>query len=296
LEEARQAYTRLLEQTSVPNEIAWPVFQRLGLVYSQLGHDEAALDHMEKATIWAPSVAVNHRNLATQLMAMGRTGRAISEIREACDLEPGNWQFKLEQSQMLMAIGQSAPAKTLIEDAELITGRTNRINTAWARYYLDIEDYMQAQPYLEAIMEDSPSDEIRTQLALALLRNDEPKRSSNLLMPLWPDGLDTRGIRILLEADLATGGDCQGLQLVESIVKNGELQADSDFWATAALVSLNGGADLDALTLIDRAIAISPTVISYRHNRVIILQRLDRNEDADAEMVVIRNLDPTWSP
>ena len=292
-EAALPLLVEMVERNDLPDELNWPVYQRLGLVFEAMGRDEQALDFLEKAAIWGPHVAVNHRNLGSLLMKMGRTGRAMSEIREAAELEPDDFEIRLEYSQALEAMGQIGRARRELEAAAEIRPDALQVRRAQARFYMNRQDYRSAEPHLAFLLDADPDPEIRKQLSLARLRLDRPEAARLLLLPDWPDGLDQQEIRIVLEADLALGDGERAASLISLSPDFTTSVDDPDLWALASLVCLQTDRNAVALQMIDLAIALSPGIAGYHNNRYVLLKRLGRDREASREWDLLLDLDPS---
>ena len=70
---------------------------------------EKACECWEKATAAQPGLAPAHRNLSIAYFNHGDRAKAAGRIAKACELEPGNSRFLLEQDQLLKKLG--CPAK-----------------------------------------------------------------------------------------------------------------------------------------------------------------------------------------
>jgi tetratricopeptide (TPR) repeat protein len=269
----------------------WPLHQRAGLALQALGRHEEALDHLEKAVVWAQTVAVNHRNLATLLVALDRPGRALSEYREACELDPRNWEYRLEYGSVLMVYGQDALAERAFAEAAAICPDCPEVHRAWSRFHLERQDHGAARPHLERLFVLCPGDgEVRSLLALARLRTDAAAEALALLAPAWEGGLGDRDMRIVLEADRLLGNTDRALSL--SIGTGDGISRDPDLWAQAALICIDAGLDEQALALVDHALDLDPVNTGYLNNRVLLLRRLGRTREADRAWERLIALDP----
>jgi tetratricopeptide (TPR) repeat protein len=281
--------TSLLEDAAVDTDLRWRLHQRAGLAYQELKRYPEALAHLEKAVVWAQTVPENHRNLATLLMEMGHSGRAMAEYREACDLAPQDWNLRVEYGHVLLEYGQASLAERFFYQAESLCADCAAVHRALARLAILREDYAAALPHLERLVELDPTETVQDQLALARLRCGDPDGARLLLLHDW-EGRSAYGLRILLEADLALSDPTRALQLASSGWSGGE---SAEVWAQAALICIESGENEPGLALIDRAVAAAPGNVAYRHNRVLLLRRLGRMDEADAEWARVLALDPS---
>ncbi len=68
---------------------------------------------------------------------------------------------------------------------------------------------------------------------------------------------------------------------------------DPLFWGRVALNLLKGGDYADGLAAADRAVALAPENAVYRNNRVVLLLKLGRRDEAAAEWERVLELDPS---
>jgi len=291
---AAESAISLLDDDRLFQHQRWRLHQRAGLALQNQGRLEEALIHLEKAVIWAQAEAVNHRNLATLMIDMSRSGRAMSEYREACDLDPGNWHYLLEYAHVLIDFGQLDLADRAIENAAAICPDCPEVHHAGSRLALELKDYGRALPHLEILYASRPDDdEVRSLLALARLRNNQADGAVVLLALAWDTGLSDRDMRILLEADRYIGDSARAVQLALSLGDGQQTSYDPLLWAQAALVCIDTGRDIEGLILVDRALALDPANTSYLNNRVLLLRRLGRDDEADRDWTRLIALDPS---
>lgn len=74
------------------------------LLYDKRQYAEAIM-HWENSAARKPEFALTHRNLSIAYYNHGDQGKAYAEIAKACELEPGNSRFLLEQDQLLNRLG-----------------------------------------------------------------------------------------------------------------------------------------------------------------------------------------------
>lgn len=288
----------VLADDGVDEDLRWLLHQRAGLALQRLGRLDEALVHLEQAVLWGPSDAINHRNLATLLVALDRRGRATAEYGLACDLDPSNSAVRVEFAHVLVDFGRYRDALATLAAAETLCGPDDPLLLrARSRCRLASGDPAAALPDLERLHELAPTPESGQQLALARLRAGRPEAARLLLAPRWQGDLDDQGLRILLEADAAVGDPAHAVSLALALGEGGaRLPRDPLVWSQAALVCLGTGRDSEGLILIDRAIALAPDDPDLRQNRVILLNRLGRAEEAAQEWARVLALDPGRDP
>ncbi len=293
-DDAADAAIEHLQHGTIFQRHRWRLHQRAGLALQALGRYREALDHLEKAVLWAQTEAVNHRNLATLMIDMDRPGRAMSEYREACELDPGNQAYLVEYAHVLMVYGQHELARRALEDASALCEDCPEVRHAWSRLALDLQDHAAARPHLERLLVLRPDDaEVRSLLALVRLRTDDADGALGLLAGEWEGGLSDRDMRIVLEADRVLGQTGRAVALALSPGETALGTREPAIWAQAALICIDADRDAEALVLVDRALALAPDDVSALNNRVLLLRRLGRDAEADRAWERLLELDPS---
>lgn len=284
-----------LADDGLDEDLRWRLHQRAGLALQRLGRHDAALAHLELAVLWGPTESANHRNLATLLVALDRRGRALAEYGLACDLAPADCVVRLELAHVLIDYGLLREATATLANATGICEQDDpRLLRARVRCRLADGDPVAALPDLERLHALAPTPQSGQQLALARLRAGQPEAARLLLAPRWRHDLDDQGLRILLEADAVLGDPERAVSLALSLGEGGaRLPRDAQVWSQAALVCIGSNRDPEGLILIDQAIALSPDDPALRHNRVLLLKRLGRTDEAEREWARVLALDPS---
>ena len=288
----------VLGDDGVDEDLLWRLHQRAGLALQRLGRLDAALVHLEQAVLWGPTDAINHRNLATLLVALDRRGRALAEYALACDLDPTDCAVRIEYAHVLVDYGQRREASATLATAAASCGPDDpRLLRARVRYQLAGGDPTAALPDLERLHVLVPTPQTDQLLAFARLRAGQPEAARLLLAPRWREDLDDQGLRILLEADAALGDPDHAISLALSLGDGGaRLPRDPLVWSQAALVCIGTHRDHEGLLLIDQAITLAPDDAGLRHNRVLLLRRLGRTDEAEREWARVLALDPARDP
>ncbi len=90
------------------------VYYYLGNLLYDKKQYEKACECWEKATAAEPALAPAHRNLSIAYFNHGDRSKAAERIAKACELEPGNSRFLLEQDQLLKKLGRPAKERLAI--------------------------------------------------------------------------------------------------------------------------------------------------------------------------------------
>ena len=289
---AEQQARLLLGRPHLDDDVHWQAEQRLGLALHRQGRLDEALDHMEKAALWAPMVSVNHQNLAALLIDMGRTGRALGEWREAVELDPQNWRLNLDYAQVLVDFGQYDRAERYLEAAEMIAPDRIEVVRGWARLHLERGEPAAALPYLETLYAEEPDIETRRLLAEARLAAGRSGDVRDLLAPHW-ESLDGTEMALVLRADHQQGDATRAASLVMGLKDGRPAPLPADIWALASALCADAAHKEDGLLLIRQAVLLDPDNALYRNNMVSLLYALGRDEEAEREWRIVIRLDPS---
>ena len=270
----------LQDDPGLDRELTWRLHQLLGLAARHLGRTDTALRHLEQAVLWGPSIPENHRNLASLLMAMGRTGRALSEYAEACQVAPDDPRCRLDLANAQMDLSLLDAARRTLDRARAATAADDPdLLRAEARWALLAGREAAAIAPLRLLLRTTGDRDARRELALALLHTGRADSAAALYVAVRRETLSAREQRLLLEVDRARGDAGYALHLAglagDSLAARG-LPPDPDLWAMAALVCLETGHPHASVRLWDRALALDPDNSTYRHNRRVAADRLGR--------------------
>jgi len=302
LEGALAAATTLQEKHGENLRHGWQIESRLGLIYLRQNEPANSLPHLEKAIGLAPNKPQNHRNLGAALLKMGRRGRALSEYAQAVELAPDDGQLRLEYGQLLLQFGDLPRAQAHLEVARRLCNDCLAIQKPLGRLYLATNRFAEAAAIIEPLYRENPSEEGlrrsliqawqgagRDSLLLGFLGDSlapgMPRDEATLLV-----GLEGRlGVTNWSEAFAQVVGDTAqiGNQVPQAVVK------DSDFWGQISYNLLMAGKNRLALAAIDRAIELDGNQVTHRNNRVVLLTRLGRHDEARQEWEKVLDLDPS---
>ncbi|MHB8078129.1 MAG: tetratricopeptide repeat protein [Candidatus Krumholzibacteriia bacterium] len=292
-------------------DLAWQLQERRGLALHRLGRYEEAVAAYERGLRSAPQAATLHLNLASALMALGERGRAFAEFEAAAALDPAAWRARVDYGQALAGYGQTAAARReLTEGFRLCDGCAGAARALGA-FELEAGDFAAALAPLTKAWAAAPDPALRRALALARLRTGDARGAADLLAPLWPEAAGREEGRLLIEADRALRDPARALSLVAALPEGpvagaaaapgaqiaGEtaagassaeqraaLAAGAELWGAVAVVLIEAGRDPEGLRAVERAIALAGGQAVYRHNRALLLDRLGRPEEAQAEL------------
>lgn len=281
--------------------LGWQVEARLGVVLLRGGDPAAALPPLENAVRKNTSQPASHRNLGAALVQLGRRGRALAEYAQAVELAPNDPEIRLEYGQLLLDFRDVDRARDQILAADRLCGGCPAAQEPLVRLHLAAGEFDQAAAILQPLLAQRPSAGLRRTFIQAL---QGAGRDSTLLEFLGRDpvaGLPQDEAMLLVELEgklgrpvhseafaLALGDPAREAALVPAAV----LDRDR-FWGLVSYNLLLAGRDRAALTAAGRAVSLAPDNAVYRNNRVVLLTRLGRHEEAAREWAKARALDPT---
>jgi len=287
-----------------------PLQARMGVILTRSGKLQQAIVYLENAIRLDPREATYHRNFASALMAAGKKGRGLSEYRLALQLAPGDAAVHREYGQSLTELRAWDDARSELEIAEQLCGGCPESIQALANLFLVSKNYSSAIKPLRKLLDLSPtSPAIRHSLAVSLSKIGETGSVVELLLP-WPyDQLSSDELILLAEADLESGSQKRSLEWTSMLKEAGVPTSLSDipalmpglpgrilkqphFWRTVSLNLLNGTNYEEGLIAADLAIILDPGNVIARNNRVVLLEKLGRQNEAVLEWEKVLELDP----
>lgn len=275
----------------------WQIADRRGLALLLAGRVEAALPLLEETVRRDPLAAGAHRNLALALHRLGRRGRALAEYAQAVELEPGDPAHRIEHAQALAEFGQWDRAAAEFGAASRLCGGCPEAELAWGDALLRAGRPADAVGPLERAQAAQPEPATRQRLVMAL---QQAGRDSALLALL--DRTDPRDAaaydhRAAVDAEGRLGGPApRSLAYAADLGRGGApaaVASDAAFWARVALNLLASGDHEAGLAAATRAVELEPDSAVYRNNRVVLLLRLGRDDEAEREWEQARRLDPS---
>lgn len=274
----------------------WQLADRRGLALLASGRYAEALPLLEATVGRQPFAAGAHRNLALALAGLGRRGRALAEYAQAVELDPADPVHRLEHAQYLAEFGQLEAAAGAFAAAARLCGGCPEAERGLGAALLGLGRPGEAVAPLQRAQAAAPDTSGRRLLVAAL---HGARRDSALLALL--DGedrsrWDRRDHLALVEAEGRAGGPAVRSQAYARTLQQGAepspVAADALFWARVALNLLQSGAWQEGLAAADRAVALEPDNAVYRNNRVVLLLKLGRTAEAQAEWEHALRLDP----
>ena len=298
LEEARQLQA---EHEDDPYH-GWQIDSRLGVALLRSGDPLAAIPWLENAIRKAPAQAENHRNLGAALVQLGRRGRALSEYAQAVELAPLDFEMRLEYGQLLLDFRDIQKSREQLLTANHLCGGCPQIKEPLARMYLASGEFASAVPILFDLFEQNePSPGMRRSLIQALQGAGQDSLLLNFLERSEVVDLPADEVMLLvnLEGKLGRPENCEVFAAeagdIEPAVSQvpASVAARGDFWGQVSYNLLVAEINGAALAALDRALLYEPDNVVYRNNRVVLLSRLGRHDEAAKEWQKALTLDPT---
>ncbi|HPF69765.1 MAG TPA: tetratricopeptide repeat protein [Candidatus Krumholzibacteria bacterium] len=294
-DEALAELAALDRDWSADPAFGWQVADRRGLALLGAERPLEALPLLEATVGRRPLEAGPHRNLALALARLDRKGRALAEYAQAAELAPTDPVLRLEHAQYLVQFHQWERAAAEFAVAAALCGGCVDAERGLGYAWLQAGQPARSIPALERVMDLGGEPDDRRRLLQALR---EAGRDSALLARL--DGEDRQAWDradhlAWVEAEGRLGGPApRSLRYADALpAAEPAVAGDALFWARVALNLLNAGQPAAGLKAADRAIALEPDSAVYRNNRVVLLLKLGRDRDAEAEWQNVLRLDPS---
>jgi len=279
----------------------WQIEGRLGLALLRSGDPGQALPHLETVMRQNPNDHVAHRNLAAALLALGKKGRALTELRLVVELAPRDFEARLEYGQFLAEFHDVQGSRTQLEIARMLCPDCLEADRALAGVLLGAGEFSAAVEPLQKLMARDPTPWARRNLGLALAGAGRDRDLLDFLDGLAAEGLSAAETNLAVEAEGRLGEVHRSLACLRAFSdpnsqRGGlaeELLTDHGFWGRVSLNLLEAGHYLEGLEAADAAIDLDPENVVYRNNRVVLLLKLGRENEAAEEWENVLVLDPS---
>jgi|GEM_PF-1231232 len=282
----------------------WQVEGRLGLALLRDGRPAEALPHLEAVMRRNPNDPLTHRNLAAALLAMGRRGRALSELRVVVELAPADYEARFEYGQVLAEFGDLGAARTELDVARYLCGNCPEPDRVLAAALMEAGAFGDAVVPLRRLLVATPDPWVRLSLVQALAGSGRDGELFALLDSLPPPSLSAQELRLAVESEGRLGRSDRSMAAAATLVGASgagepnpgfpdDLLTDPVFWGRVSLNLLETGFFEEGLAAVDQAIELDPDNAVYRNNRVVLLLKLERREEAELEWERVLALDPT---
>ena len=292
---------RLAEQLVSDPLYGWQIEGRLGLALLRDGNPAEALPYLEAVVGRNPDDHVAHRNFASALLATGRKGRALTEFRLAVDLAPGDYETRLEYGQVLAVFGDVQQSRTQLEVARSLCPDCPEADRALAGILLAAGQFEAAVEPFGRSLEREPEPWARRGFTQALAGAGRDRELLDFLDARALNGLSAEEMNLTVEAEGRLGEADRSLACLRALTDpaafpgglDDGLLTDHGFWGRVSLNLLESGHYSQGLEAADRAINLDAGNVVYRNNRVVLLLKLDRREEAAREWEEVLLLDPS---
>jgi tetratricopeptide (TPR) repeat protein len=225
----------------------------------------------------------------------------LSEFRLAVELGPGDFDVRLEYGQVLAEFGDFRESRTQLEVARSLCQDCPEADLALAGVLLEAGEFSAAVDPLQRIMSREPTSWAQLSLAQALAGSGRDRELVNFLDSCAPDGLSAEEMILAVEAEGRLTESDRSLACVQALTDPAsfpgglpsDLLTDHGFWGRVSLNLLESAHFLEGLEAADRAISIEGANVVYRNNRVVLLLKLDRSQEAAREWEEVLRLDPS---
>lgn len=279
------ARRQLAAEAVAPADI-WRVRQRLAVALLALDEPLSAVAELETALIAAPADAALHLNLGRALWRLDKRGRAVAEFEQAVDLAPREFLWRLEYAEALLAMGIEREALRQVRLARSSCADCPQALRAEANVHLQREDAAAGREVLDLLYALDRRPEIRHRLAWAHWNVGDAEAVVALLDTVTVAQLTGSEVMILIQADRRLARTERAIAWVRHeppLLADG-WRPEHSFWAILSEICLDGRFLGEALTAIERALAMKPATAVYHHNHAAVLQRLGRHTEAQAAL------------
>ena len=244
---------------------------------------------------------VAHRNFANALLATGKKGRALTEFSIAVDLGPDDYEARLEYGQVLAEYRDVRNSRIQLETARSLCPDCLEPDVALAGLFLTARQYEAAVEPLERIYEKGSTPWARLSLAQALAGAGRDRDLLDFLDSIPSVELSAEEMNLAVQAEGRLGEADRSLAYlgvlsfpeIAAVGRDQELLMDHRFWGRISLNLLETGHYLEGLQAADKAISLDGGNVVYRNNRVVLLLKLDRQDEAAREWKEVLRLDPS---
>ncbi len=291
----------LQEQLETDPLYGWQIEGRLGLALLCDGRPAQALPHLEAVMRRDPNDPVAHRNFANALLATGKKGRALTEFNLAVELAPDDYAARLEYGQVLAEFADVRGSRKQLETARSLCPVCLEPDLALAGLFLKARQFEAALEPLRRINEREPTPWSRLSLAQASAGAGRDRELLEFLDGFKVMEMSAQEMNLIVQAEGRLGEAERTLVFLQEFSRpddpaddlNQELLMDHGFWGRISLNLLETGHYLEGLQAADKAIGLDPKNVVYRNNRVVLLLKLDRQDEAAREWEKVLRLDPT---
>ncbi|MCK9997211.1 MAG: tetratricopeptide repeat protein [Candidatus Krumholzibacteria bacterium] len=292
---------RLSEQLATDPLYGWQVEGRLGLALLRAGNPAEALPYLEAVMRRNPRDHVAHRNFAAALMATGRKGRALTEFSLAVEIAPGDYGARMDYGRILAEFRDVEESRTQFEVARTLCPDCPEADISLAGLLLEAGQYDAAVDPLRRIMDRKPTAWARRGLAQALAGAGRDRELLDFLDSRALSGLSVEEMNLAVTAEGHLGEASRSLACLRALTDPSALPGglddglltDHGFWGRVSLILLESGNCIEGLEAADMAISLAGENVVYRNNRVVLLLKLGRQEEAAREWEEVLRLDPS---
>jgi len=295
--QATKAYMVVFE-----DDIYWSsIFEnRLAIALLRTDQPLDALPFLENWVRDHPNEAQGHQNLGACLVALGRKGRALSEYQQVVELDPDNPNARLEYGQVLLDFRIYRDAHQEILTAASLCGDCLEVQPLLAQYFEAVNQPAKAAASWRILWLETGNPVARRNLLKALLDSGQDQAALELLLEKPVVDLPGDELQQMVAAEGRLGTSEQSLIFVNFLILDPfssdippSVVDDPVFWGQISHNLLLSGHHQAALAAVDRAVALSPQNVVFLNNRVVLLQKLGRQEDARRAWDEVLILDPS---
>lgn len=242
----------------------------LGVLYDQLGRTREANTQFREAARLSPRSAAEQNDLALSYVKLQQPDEAIAALTKSLALDPKQVSVLVQLGQLYLQTGQPVRARQLLTRAERLSPNKPEIVYHAIQADLARGDATAAIAGAERLRQLVP-DDFNAHAGLGVLFREQGHYDAAILAFQHANGLSPNHEELLYQLALAWLGKGDGVSAERSLLKSQALSASPRGLSALSRAHTMAGKPNDALTAIERALALDPQNEEWRFQRGVLL-------------------------